>query len=159
MNMDDIDCDWVVYKVQTTRSELEKNFKEYQLINNRGLERAQENGNNIYEVDTRESLLRDIEKRPKIQAEGFTHKCRNRKKMHVVNKTLPFDQKLECNVIYCEDSNVEDDVSDRLKIKAIENMLEKRQENKATSIEEIEIKCHYPTAKHNPYFESILCKS
>lgn len=151
--MDHPNCDWVAYKVHTTHSELEKNFREYQIINNKSFKRKHENGNYIYEViDTRKKLPKDIERKAKIQTEdNFTHKsfrcrdktCKDGKKVHVITKRLPFDQEPECDVVYCDDNNIKNRVHDRLEIKATDNM-----------VQEIEFECHSPIAEQNLYFVS-----
>lgn len=155
--MDNPNSDWVVYKVHTTRSDHEKNFKEYQMTNNRQLKRQQENVKHIYrELDTQNRSSRHIEREPQIQAEGnCTNKpCKHKKKTCFPTKYVKFDQVQECGFIFSDNYNAVNDVHDRLEHKAIEGTHNKRPENKGTFIEKVEIKCPTSTSKQKLYFVS-----
>lgn len=145
--------DWVAYKIHISRSDLEENFREDQIIENGHLKRQQENLKNIYRVlDTRKSLLRDKESIvPKIQAEeNFIQKLltfgdktsRDRKNTHSIIKRRSFEQDSDSKTVFRNDNNVnKNGVHDKLEDKAIE----KTQENKESSIDEDKIKCSCQT--------------
>lgn len=161
INMDNPNSDWVVYKAHTNRSDLEKNFKEYQMTNNTQLKREQENVKNICRVlDTQKRSLRHFERESQIQTEGnFTHKlcrnktCKNRKKTCLPMKYVIFDQEPECGLLFSDDYNAEN-VDDRLEDKAVEDTHKKRLEKTGAFIEKVEIKCPSSTSEQKLCFVS-----
>lgn len=154
--MDDPCSDWVAYKVYTPHSDIEKNFREYQILKNRRFRNEQENGRNIYRVlDTGNSSPCDIEKKPKVEdEENFTHKsfkfrdktCRDRKKTDIVIKRKSFEP--EYNAVFCDSNDVEPDIPE------IEAVPKKRKETcKATCMEDTAINLT-PTAEQKLNFVS-----
>lgn len=158
--MNEPNNDWVMYKIHTTRKDLEKNFREYQTINKRRLEREQENAKNSHAVlDTRKVSLWEIDTELKIQDEENVPRksCRDKacgysKKKHRKTKRLPLEKKPRY-AVFCDESNVETDIQDSFE--SIEDKFEKKKENKGTCIDEIKYnKCCSPAAERNYCFVS-----
>lgn len=134
--------DWVAYKVHFARSVLEENLKEHQIINNGRIKTQQENLKNMHrELDTGKRLVTDRKRIPKKHAEeNFTCKLltfgddTERKKMHSVIRKPSFEEVSNSNIIVKNEHNVKNHVHDKFENRP----MNKTQENKQTSLDEIE---------------------